>query len=191
MVFCFIIVCLDFTNSMRKAIKWVHWNFTIKPINIEYVMTFSLPTAVVPFQTINRKHKRKLYLISASPGLVCLKSIIHCPKGTALDSTFTLTNGKGAPDFSLGFAAESAKGGWQATPEMRNCEWEVNLNLWHSPDAAPDVGCKEPLGLYGVGAGWSSLALNCPVQCSWWRKKKATGWVGVWPDHLPIWFSRS
>lgn len=147
----------------------MHWNFSIKPINTEYVMTFSLSTAVVLFQRINRKHKRKLYLISASPGLVCLKSIIHCLKGTALDSTFTLTNAKGAPDFPPGLAAESAKGGWQAVPEMRNCEWEVNLNLWHSPDAAPDVGCKEPVGLHKVvqlGAGCSSLALNCPVQCN-------------------------
>lgn len=74
-------------------------------------MTFPLSTGVVLFQRINRKHKRKLYLISASPGLVCQKSIIHCLKGTPLDTTFTLTNGKGASEFSPGLAAESAKGG--------------------------------------------------------------------------------
>lgn len=153
MVFCFVILHLDFTNGMRKAIRWVHWNFSIKPINTEYVMNFPLSTAVVLFQRINRKHKRKLYLISASPGLVCLKSIIHCLKGTALDSTFTLANTKGVPDFSSGLAAESAKGGWQAAPEMRNCEWEVNLNLCHSTGAAPDAGCKESADLYWVVEG--------------------------------------
>lgn len=74
-------------------------------------MNFTLSTAVVLFQRINRKHKRKLYLISASPRLVCLKSIVHSLKGTPLDSTFTLTNTKGAPDFSPGLGAGSAKGG--------------------------------------------------------------------------------